>query len=155
VKEDQAVLILQGNSIEIQDSILIKLLKLYQGHEFLTKRIIKVFNLISNSIESGNGEKIEIYTEIEKKYILKLENINLIIKSFEKMCFISSDELNKSRAVLFSSHKTIQIMNKIVSEKLRTSLNTLSVTINNFPLKYFYTYPPSSNISPQFINLSI
>ena len=155
MKEDQAVLILQGNSPEIQDSIIIKLLKLYQEHEILTEKIIEVFNLISNSIESGNGEKIEIYTEIEKKYILKLENINLIIKSFEEMCFISSDELNKSRALSLSSHKAIQIMNKIVSGKLKTSLNTLSVTINNFSLKYFYTYPPSSNITPQFVDLSI
>jgi len=155
VKEDQAVLILQGNSPEIQDSIIIKLLKLYQEHEILTEKIIEVFNLISNSIESGNGEKIEIYTEIEKKYTLKLESINLIIKSFEEMCFISSDELNKSRALSLSSHKAIQIMNKIVSGKLKTSLNTLSVTINNFSLKYFYTYPPSSNITPQFVDLSI
>jgi len=155
VKEDQAVLILQGNSPEIQDSIIIKLLKLYQEHETLTKKIIEVFNLISNSIESGNGEKIEIYTEIEKKYILKLENINLIIKSFEGMCFISSDELNKSRAVALSSHKTIQIMDKLIRGKLNTSLSDMSALINKFSLKPLYAHSITSKIIPQFVDLSI
>ena len=155
MKEDQAVLILQGNSPEIQDSIIIKLLKLYQEHEILTKKIIEVFNLISNSIESGNGEKIEIYTEIEKKYILKLENINLIIKSFKEMCFISSDELNKSRAVVLSSHKTIQIMDKLIRGKLNTSLSDMSAQINKFSLKPFYAHSITPNIIPQFVDLSI
>ncbi|MCD6397132.1 MAG: hypothetical protein J7L71_06295, partial [Spirochaetaceae bacterium] len=130
-------------------------LKLYQEHEVLTKKIIEVFNLISNSIESGNGEKIEIYTEIEKKYILKLENINLIIKSFEEICFISSDELNKSRAVALSSHKTIQIMDKLIRGKLNTSLSDMSAQINKFSLKPFYAHSITLNIIPQFVDLSI
>ncbi len=153
MKEDPAVLILQGKYPEVRGSIIIKLLKLYKKHEILSVKIIGLLNLISNSIDSGDGEKIEIYTEIEKEYIRKLENLNLIIKSFEELYPLVSVELNKQKSILLSSHKSIQDLDILIRDKLQNYLIILSVQINKFSIKPFHTLP--SNIIPQFVDLSI
>lgn len=149
------VLILPGNSPDIQGSIIIKLLKLYTEHKILSAKIIGVLNLIDNSIESENGEKVEIYSRIEKEFIVKLVKINLIIKNFEKMCSSSSDELDKIRASALSSHKTIQVLDRIIRKKLKISLTDISAQINKFSLEPFFAHSSTSNIIPQFVDLSI
>ena len=143
------------NSPEIQDSIIIKLLKLYSEHEILSVKIIGVLDLISNSIESGNGEKVEIYSKIEKGLLDKLVKINLIINSFEEICFVTSEKLNKLRAIALSNHNTIQIMDKIMKEKLKSALTFLLGEIDKFSLNPFYTHSLSSKIIPQFVDISL
>jgi len=146
---------LPGNSPEVQDSIIIKLLKLYSEHEILSVKIIGVLRLISDSIDFGNGEKVEIYSKIEKGFIAKLVKINLIIKSFEEICFVTSEELNTLRAISLSNHNTIQVMDKLIRKKLKISLSDISAQIDNFSLQPFYTHSLSSKIFPQFVDISL
>jgi hypothetical protein len=143
------------NPLNSRSNIEFKLLKLYKEHGKISTKIIELFKYISDAISEDDGYKLEKYSLIEKDFINQLVNIKQVIKGFEKICSVTSSDLDLSRSKAVEQEEIILVMGKKNRNTIKSSLEKISAQIEIFSRKIIYSTSFLRQTTPVFIDLSV
>ncbi len=133
----------------------LKLLKLYAEQNLVALKIIELLEYISAAINKSDGIKLENYSLIEKELINKLIKIKTVIAGYEQNYFVSTVELDQSRAQAVAQQNLIVFKSRKNRTALKVSLKKISSLIDQFSRKVLYSVPFSRQTAPRFVDLSI